>query len=248
MTNIVLITNGSRPRLMEQTLRTLYENTFADQYNLTIVGDGTSQGIEQWVMHSMEPLPDNWSPLIVFHPCYVIGRLKNLGAYWSEKQFGRGEWLCICDDDLAFTPGWLDHMIMALNTDNKLRIVGGVRHPYHKTNITKVHPFIFSDKYAQSDYDAFKDTHRDTQHTDAVAGYLHFMRWSTWDKFGPYADNQKGLGASEDYALCRKVVDAGGAVGYVSPACVYHTGVTNSEGKPILGAELIEKQEGILYL
>lgn len=229
MTNIICITSGTRPRLLEQTLRTLRENTPTDQYNLTIIAEGS----ERMTMECVE-LCDGMSVnlLRLVPACNIIGRLKNLGAYWSERQFGRGEWLCICDDDLSFRLGWLQQMQTAVAEWNQLRIIGGNRHPYHQPNGRELEISLGGV----------------VEPTDAVAGYLHFMRWSTWDKFGPYADNQKGLGASEDYVLCRNVVDAGGKVGYVSPPCVYHTGITNSEGKPILGAELIERAEGVLYL
>ncbi len=220
MTNIILITNGSRPHLLDQTIETLYRNTPLDQFNATYVLDGC---------RSDKITGPNLSVLMADPACNIIGRLKNLGAYWSEKQFGRGEWLCFVDDDMAFMPGWLDRMIAALSFSNKVRILGGVRHPYHK-------PIV-----------EYGDRHHAWELTDAVAGYCHFMRWSTWDAFGPYDAHAKGTGQSEDFAVCQKVVAAGGDVGYIHPPVMAHCGITDSSGKTILGAELIERVEGILY-
>jgi hypothetical protein len=241
MTNIVLITNGARPRLLAQTLRTLYENTPARDYNLTVVGDGNIK----WPFSGdscEDPINDWHEQLSVIRtapPCHIVGRLKNLGAYWSEKQFGRGEWLCFLDDDMAFFPGWLDAMGEALKDSNQVRILGSVRHPFHKPNaaLGAIHSWGSpADK-----------AYRDIELTDAVAGYCHFMRWSTWDKFGPYDAHAKGTGQSEDFPICRKVVDAGGKVGYIYPPVMAHCGITNSEGKPILGGDLIERVPGVLY-
>lgn len=249
MTNVILCTNGTRPRLLEQTLKTLRGNTPAGQYNLTVVCDGDiglfgvgCDGIE--------------TTLTIDPPCNIIGRLKNAGAYWSEKQFGRGEWLIFIDDDMAFLPGWQWKMEYALMATNDIRLLGGVRHPFHGVN-------------AEVGLSLDKGNREDNRHkvyrsdslsdpipsfitegidiTDAVAGYCHFMRWSTWDRFGPYDSHAKGTGQSEDYALCRKIVDAGGKVGYIHPPVMAHCGLTSSEGKRILGAELIEHQAGVIY-
>ena len=220
MTNIVLITNGSRPRLLAQTLRTLYVNTPADQYTLTMVTDG----------HIEFPFEQDWGERIsvigMRPPCNVLGRLKNLGIYWSEKQFGRGEWLCVIDDDLAFFPGWLEKMQKAMESSNQLHILGGIRHPYHQTD-TLLNGGI--------------------EITDAVAGYCHFMRWEMWDRFGPYDAHAKGTGQSEDFAICRKIVDAGGKVGYIQPAVTAHCGVTDSLGRPAVGMDKIQRKLGVLY-
>lgn len=224
MVNICLITNGSRPRLLEQTLLTLIENTSdKQQFNLTIVFDGVHEdSMPGW-------LSCNKTMLGLYPPCYIVGRLKNLGAYWSEKQFGRGEWLCFLDDDMALFPGWLEKMTALAGSSNQLRLLGGVRHPFHGVNIEQQ-----TGRYGW-------------QSTDAVAGYCHFMRWSIWDKFGPYDAHAQGTGQSEDFAFSRKIVDVGGKVGYIHPPVMAHTGITDSSGKTILGANQIERVPGYLY-
>ncbi len=229
MVNIVLETNGSRPRLLEQTLRTLYENTPKDQFNLVMIFDGQEPASPEW----MNPISyANTSILRLDPPCNVTGRLKNLGAYWSEKQFGRGEWLLFIDDDVAFLPGWLEKMIMVCSSMNAFggSLLGGCRHPYHGINLEhRVGRFGW-------------------QQTDAVAGYSMLMRWETFDKYGPFDAHAKGIAQSEDYAFARRIVDDGGKVGYIHPPVLYHTGVTNSSGQPATGAEKIERVPGILYL
>ncbi len=229
MTNIVLITNGSRPHLLEQTLRTLFESAPRDQFNVTLVLDG----IDAWCV--CKPIYNVNLSLVITDPaCHVIGRLKNVGAYWSEKQFGRGEWLCFIDDDIAVRQNWLAVMIEQTELNNAVRITGGCRHPFHGVNQRVGSPSFLKDGPC-------------IEITDAVAGYCHFMRWSTWDRFGPYDAHAKGTGQSEDFAICRKIVDAGGKVGYIHPPVMAHCGITDSNGKTILGAELIERVPNIIY-
>ncbi len=227
MVNIVLETNCSRPRLLEQTLRTLCQNTPKDQFTLVIVQDGR---------HEFPPMAmtnNNTWIASVWPPCSVTGRLKNLGAYWSEKQFGRGEWLLFIDDDVAFLPGWLKKMQKAWEWVPRVGIVGGCQHPYHGYN-----EWVYLEA---SSGDILRIA-------DAVAGYSMLMRWETFDKYGPFAAVATGIGQSEDFAFARRIVEDGGKVGYIHPPVLYHTGVTNSSGQPATGAEKIERVPGILYL
>ncbi len=251
MTNIILITNGSRPRLLEQTLRTLYANTPADQFNMTVVFEG--EWHDDVSNEALIPLLLETNQTIIRSdpPCHILGRLKNLGAYWSEKQLGRGEWLCVLDDDMALFPGWLWKMERAIKLTG-VGILGSVRHPYHGVN----GEFGIGRRDNDRDrvYNSWTVGHNIPSDvvdgvavTDAVAGYCHFMRWSTWDKYGPYDAHAIGIGQSEDYAICRKIVDDGGRVGYIHPPVMAHTGITASNGKPAIGSEQIRRVTGVLY-
>ncbi len=226
VTNIVLETNGSRPRLLEQTLRTLETNTPYDQYTLTLVADGLID-----IRSTIAFMPNN-TTLTIEPPCHVTGRLKNLGAYWSEKQFGRGEWLLFIDDDILVLPGWLEKMQAAFEFDSRIAIVGGCRHPYHGVN----KQMAFTEESGAC-----------FECTDAVAGYCLMMKWATWRTFGEFDAHAKGIGQSEDFAICRKVVEKGRLVGYVNPPVVSHCGITNSNGQPATGSELFSRITGGLY-
>lgn len=220
--NIVMITNGKRPRLLNQSLETLLANTAADLFSLVVVFEepGTL-GVE--ICTYLSSRIKNVSILSVEPALHILSRLKNLGAYWSEKQFARGDWLMICDDDIAFLPGWLERMTFTVGPS--LGLLGGVRHPYHGVN----------------------ERIGNVEVTDAVAGYCHFMRWEMWDRFGPYEGNAEGIGQSEDFAFSRKFVDAGYKVGYITPPAIAHCGITNSQGRRAIGSDQFERIAGLLY-
>lgn len=158
----------------------------------------------------------------------IVGWLRNVGASASERYFGRGEWLYFSDSDVAFFPGWLQKMTMVASSG--VALLGGCRHPFHGVNLEEY--------YGRFGW----------QSTDAVAGYSLLMKWETFDKYGPFSDNQKGVGASEDFALSRKIVEDGGRIGYIHPPVLAHTGVTNTDGKPATGSDSFKRVEGILYL
>lgn len=225
MTNIILLAKD-RPRLTKQTLRTLYENTRGDQFNLTIVDDG-SEGDTQLMLDqymTWPKAPNNVQRIRLEHSIGIVGWLRNTGAAASQRYFGRGDWLCFIDNDIAVFPGWLGKMANTIPNDTPA-VLGGYQHPFHGTNLDLGHAHL----------------------TDAVAGYMHFMSWSTWDTYGPYDQHAKGVCQSEDWAFCQKIHQAGGKVGYIHPPVIANCGLTNSEGKPAIGHESFIRYPGLIY-
>jgi glycosyltransferase involved in cell wall biosynthesis len=241
MTNIVLLVKD-RPRLTEQTLRTLHEETPRDQFNIVCVDDGswpeTSQILSRYSRR------ENCEIVTFLKSVSVVGFLRNVGAWTSERFFGRGDYLCFIDNDIAFLDGWLpkisealDHVLVhpdGKEDGRQFGILGGYRHPHHGVNhrtglmgmgLPTIH----------------------VEETDAVAGYMHFMRWQTWDLHGPYDQHAKGVCQSEDWAICQSIVQAKGHVGYVHPPVIANCGLTNSERNPAVGHESFVRYPGLIY-
>ena len=232
MTNVVLLVHN-RPRLTHQTLDTLYAATPKDQFNLTIVDDGSDMDTERVLAQFASKHRENLRVISFCRPIHIVGFLKNVGAWSAERYFGRGEWLCFIDNDIAFTRGWLDRMEDRLTFGQspgvEVRILGGYRHPFHQPNAAAL------------------PRDEGIEFTDAVAGYMHFMNWATWDRSGPYDQHAKGVCQSEDFAICQKVKELGGRVGYIDPPVIHNCGITNSEGKPAIGGEHFPRIPGLIY-
>src|ERR1041385_503217 len=211
-----------RPNLTRQALRSIYDHTNLDQFNLTIINDHSM--LETTALFLGIPKP-NWVHVYFSVSIGILGFLRNIGAQVSEKLFGRGDWLCFLDNDIAVFKDWLPHLVNAASDLGPGMVLGGQRHPYHKP-LNR----LFS-----------------IEHVDAVAGYSMFMSWSTWDRFGPFDANAKGIGQSEDWAFSQRVKAAHGVGGYVSPPVLSHTGITNSDGKPATGHEAFERFPGLIY-
>ncbi len=222
--NLVLLVKD-RPRLTAQCLETLYANTPLDQFNLLAVDDGS-----QWT-GEVRPLDqlavrnyDNCRIITLQQSIGIVGWLRNVGASASERFFGRGDYLCFIDNDIAFRENWLRKMMFVMENHYPV-ILGGYRHPFHGVN---------------------KELNG-WQSTDAVAGYMHFMKWSTWDDWGPYDDHAKGVCQSEDFKMCQDIIKKGGEVGYIHPPVILNCGITNSEGKPAIGSDSFLRLTGYLY-
>lgn len=242
MTNIVLLVKD-RPRLTEQTLRTLYEETPRDQFNLVIVDDGSWPETAQILARYSRR--DNCEVMTFLRSVSIVGFLRNVGVWTSERFFGRGDYLCTIDNDIAFLHDWMLKMIDAMESlPSTVKMLGGYRHPFHGVNATWGLPHS-----------------RKFEETDAIAGYMHFMEWSIWDSFGPYDQHAKGVCQSEDFAFCQRIKESrseggsyedpnpllGYTVGYIHPPVIANCGITNSEGKPAIGHEQFPRIPGLIY-
>lgn len=219
--NVVMIARD-RHKLTAQALGSLYENTQSAAFNCVLVDDGSDEPF------GVYPSNPHWQSLRLEKPCGIVGLVRNLGAYLSERYFGRGDYLLFVDNDVYFLPQWLERMTLDLEMERNLAVLGGQRHPYHGVNAKHIGGLV--------------------EETDAVAGYAMMMRWDVWDGCGPFDAHAKGLGQSEDWALCQKARSIGMYVGYHNPPTILHTGMTDTDGKPIAGAEQFERVPGVLYL
>jgi hypothetical protein len=106
--NIVMLVKD-RPRLTHQALWSLAKHTDVD-YNVTIIDDGS--GSETREMLRMFAGTHKDAALLCNKTSKgITGQARNLGVYWSEQYFGRGDWLYLSDNDVAFLPRWASTMI-----------------------------------------------------------------------------------------------------------------------------------------
>jgi hypothetical protein len=209
-----------RPELTYQAITTMFMNAGSIPLNLTIMDDGSSAfGTSLEDQHAGE----NIVVVRLFPPRGIVGLARNFGIRVSEQVFGRGDFLYLADNDSYHCPRWLETLTYALTSAEPrgVRLLGGTNHPYHQAN-----------------------THLplsvDVRTHNAVAGLSHLMRWDTYDRFGPFDANAKGVGQSEDFAFCRRIVEAGFMVGSVYPRVVLNCGLVDSYGKPCIGYEAVK--------
>jgi GT2 family glycosyltransferase len=232
--NIVMLAHN-REKLTRQTLLTLYKNTPKEMFNLTFIDDGSDQSQSVTVPAAGS---ENSCTLRIEDSKNITGQARNLGVYFAEKYWGRGDYLYLMDNDTFATPQWLSKLIAAFGPaerDHKVKLLGGWNHPYLQPHpCMPVGAFYGAPTF---DYGVLNYcTH------DAVSGASQLMRWETWDKFGDLDAHAKGVGQSEDFAFCQKIIKAGGRVASLYPRCVYNAGLTNSFGQPSPGADVMLKE------
>lgn len=226
--NIIMLTRNRR-KLFLQSMDTLYENTPNELYNLTVIDDQST--VEKQTAANEPPLAEaltgstNACSLRIGHSKGITGQARNLGVYWAEKYWGRGDFLYLSDNDLYFTPRWLEKLVDAFEDPRcqpVLKLMGAWNHPF-------LQPTWKSGQWPDKPISVA--TH------DAVAGASQLMRWETWDKYGPNDAHAPGVGQSEDWKFCQDIIKGGGKVGSVYPRLAFNCGVTNSLGQPSPGAD-----------
>lgn len=218
--NIVLLVSD-RPRLTQQSIISLVSNTPKDLYNLTVIDDGNQRfPIEQYL---------DATTLKIYKSKHITGQARNLGVYWAEKYWGRGDYLYLSDNDVFFTPGWLPKLIDALEWGHShlnVQLIGGWNH-------------LFLQPKDNLQWTGTQNSNVALSMHDAITGASQLMHWNTWDKYSPLDAHAVGVGQSEDYAFCQKIIKDGGKVASIYPRVVLNCGITNTFKQPSPGADLM---------
>ena len=217
----VVIVGRDRHRLMQQCFQSLVENT--TDFGLTVFDDGSEPPYRYSEAHRIDDSNHN------------LGRLKTLAAYHSQEHWGRGDWLCLADDDCYFHPVWLDTMAALATASEPLgfRLWGGQNHPWHMTP-EHARPVLEVPGLIES---------------YTLAGTHMFMRWATWNEFGPLESDGPGVCKMEDVRFCQRIKAAGFRIGVADPDVVSNCGLTQTGGTPAPGADEIRRRmaPGVLY-
>jgi glycosyltransferase involved in cell wall biosynthesis len=236
--NIVMLARN-RHRLLEQAFKSLHLHTSPQDYNLTIVDDG-SDDFRACKLFEYESFFPHVQVVSVHNSPGVLAQLKNVGVAASENFFGRGDYLYLSDCDVYFTDGWLEKLIALYEKAAPMgfRLLGGQVHPFHKP-IQDVQSIIFPEGNVEGL----------TEH-DVLDGPSWLMKWGTWQNYGPFnRENAPGPCQSEEYPFCQRLRSGRRRIGAANPWVVIHTGLTQTDGKTAPGAKERAgvKVAGVLY-
>lgn len=230
----IVIPVFNRWELTEQTIHSLFENTKLELFNLYVVNDNSDEKTTELLRR-----------LKGIYPFTLVENEKNIGPAASRNQVcnevinkstNRSKYLYHSDNDVFFTPRWLEKLVNCFeNMSSNIKVLGGSCHPYLQTSELL---------YQSETFEVGKK--------DAVSGYSQLMTWETWNKYGPFDENQgsqeKKIMGSEDWAFCQRIIKDGFLVGSIEPEVVIPTGKTNTYGDPATGSETFKDVEGVKVL
>lgn len=219
MINLTMLCRN-RLRLTMQALTSLADTTDLLANPLTIVDD-RSDGATAGLLHLWKPLR-NEQPM-------GTGELRNLVVRESERRQGRGELLYLSDNDVFFQSDWLQTLAHCYRVvRDEFAILGAVNHPFHR-------PTAMTSQLDRAGHVVHEVL--------ALATQSMIMSWDIWDRFGPFVKTPVDkVCQSEDTEFSNRIRAAGLRVGVVSPVLVVATGITNTFGEPIPGAEAVRAQ------
>ena len=226
-TNITMLV-ANRPRLTKQALDSIGDLSDA---TVTIRDAGMNTEVFDAVNKWTLSIPTVRLGYSICPDPLGTGPARNQVIEFSEKQFGRGNYLYISDEDVFYKRhDWLSILIKSYEESWKYRyrMIGAYNHPYNGP--------IAGEQWVKSGEYAVYPVY-------ALASQSILMRWSVFDEFGPFCQTPAGkVCQSEDVDLSNKIRAAGYKVGVISPALLVNTGITNSFGEKIVGWEMVAKE------
>lgn len=251
MINITMLC-ANRPRLLKQAL-----DSIGDLSNATVTirdaGMNTETGL---VAHDFFCANTGNVVYRTASEPMGTGPARNKVIEWTEGYFGRGSHLYLSDDDVYFTrPDWLSILVQAYEAawEQGFRVVGSYNHPFNQP----VRWFQYAKSISiagaippGTDIAAVSHEIGRIYEVYALASQSMLMRWDVWDEFGHFCQTPAGkVCQSEDVDFCNRIRAAGFKVGVIYPPLLVNTGITNSFGEPIPGADLVKSQvpQGVLY-
>jgi O-antigen biosynthesis protein len=196
----------------ENCLKSIAAHT--EEYEVILIDNGSNPP------YRYEDIPIEFSPLP------TIYRSKNNMGFPAAVNLGmqlaKGEYVCILNNDLVVTPGWLEHLLHYINTD-LLDVVGPMTN--HISGPQQVHATYYSNgqeldmvaaEFYLNNYQQFSRLYR-------LVGFCMVMKRSTWQAVGDF-DEVFTPGNFEDDDFCLRAIDKGFRLGYARDVYIHHFG------------------------
>ncbi len=217
--DIILITTGSRPELLQQSLLTVRSNASTLDHSVTAVVDGYKQRA------TYMPWTDLVDRLIVNIDNCGASASRNIGSS-SIPKYRRGKYVLFLDDDVYMCPKWDDKLLELATKYRTNDIISGYSHPFNHAEIVTENTTtsLREPKWVKNQYGV----------PLVISSVAMFMPWSIFDDVG-YWKEPGGAGGSEDYDYSMRAKAKGYGFAVTHEQCILHTGMTSSNGNKIVG-------------
>lgn len=191
----------------------LLEDESAVPFELIVVDNGSTDGVEGW----LETVGER---LTLVRPAENLGfaRANNLAA-----RRARGEFLLLLNNDTIPTPDWLDAMVRTALSDDRIGVVGA-KLLYPQTNLIQHAGVAIEPPLAvQHIYEYFPEDHpavNRRREFQAVTAACMLVRGELYRKLGGF--DEQFVNGYEDLDFCFRVREEGYRIVYEPAAVVQH--------------------------
>lgn len=198
----------------ENCLKSIAHHTDVDSYEVILIDNGSNPP------YRYEDIPEEISPLPT-----IYRHKSNMGfpaAVNLGMKLAKGDAVCILNNDLVVTPGWLEHLTYYLDYD-LLDIVGPMTNTI--SGPQQVHTTYYSNQEELGMVAAewFMDNFRQFKRLHRLIGFCMLMRRSTWQTVGDF-DEVYSPGNYEDDDFCLRAIEKGFRLGYAKDVYIHHFG------------------------
>jgi len=220
-------------------IRSIYRWPIARRFEVILVDQASQDGVGEYLEDCV----------IKYHNFVLLKNTTNTGFAPGINQgvaIAHGEYIAICNSDLVFTPGWLDHLVLELEEDPTLGIVSPV------TNYVGEGPQVDPgaenlDSSQAAEYAvSISDRKGRIDAADRLVFFCVAMRRKLYITLGGLAAVYK-TGNYEDDDFCLRTRMLGLKLTIIKRAFVFHYGSRSFKENKIDHTDLMLQNEKIFY-
>ena len=199
MVSIIILTHNNL-KYTKLCIESIHKSTDPKKtpYEIIVVDNGSTDGTPQ-VLETMLKLKKVQD--VGLHPTNVgFPQGNNIGASRAK-----GELICLLNNDVVVSAGWLEKLVRVMNSDPNIAAVGPyTSHSAGHQQVSQVMPY----KDQESLNELARNAELETKEVDFLVFFCVVIKRHVWDKIGGL-DEDFGMGNYEDNYFCHRAIQKG---------------------------------------
>jgi GT2 family glycosyltransferase/tetratricopeptide (TPR) repeat protein len=179
-------------------------------YELIVVDNGSTDGTKEYLL--------NLEKENVLRGVYLESNLGFPGGMNAGVKESKGDYVCLLNNDVVVTKGWLSNLLRCIRSDSKIAAVG----PYANHSSGHQQSPIPCTYKNMDEMKTFALTYSaEEKYVDFLVFFCVLIRKSVWDEIGGL-DTGFGLGNYDDNLFCYQAIEKGYRLKVVGNCFVHH--------------------------
>ncbi|WP_333804621.1 glycosyltransferase [Sulfurospirillum sp.] len=215
MTSIVVLTYNQLEDCTKSCIKSIYEYTDKEQFELIIVDNDSQDGTKEYLKSIESKYPNIKVLLNDINKGYAGGNNDGIKA-------SNGEYVILLNNDTLVSEGWLERLLRPFHDDCKVGLVGPI------SNSVGNEQRVNLDGLTEKNYNEISKRYTTLNHnvvceTQRLGFFCVAIKRNVIDTIG-LLDEQFGIGMFEDDDYCLRSIQAGFKNVFVEGCFIYHKG------------------------